>query len=140
MRIRKDDGGNNIMKILVVKPHEKPYEVDIENKLESMQAIVEGYIERIPLDKNVFLVCNEMGKVQELEGNRRVGNDVIAGTFFIVGANGYDFTSLTNQQVEMYSSRFEKDEIFEKKSINEWMKEVRFEPFDLEDDEEYEPD
>ena len=41
-----------------------------------------------------------------LEGNRRFGDRIIAGTFFICGDNGEDFCSLTDEQCEKYVREF----------------------------------
>ncbi|MFR4562345.1 MAG: DUF3846 domain-containing protein, partial [Flavonifractor plautii] len=46
--------------------------------------MVGGYIEVIPLEE-ICLVRNERGKLMGLPGGRRLGNDVIAGTFFLAG-------------------------------------------------------
>ena len=72
------------IQVLKVEPGKAPKIVTIPNTLEAMQQMVGGYIEVIPLD-DVCLVCNEEGKLMGLPGNRRLGNDVIAGTFFLAG-------------------------------------------------------
>lgn len=46
---------------------------------------VEGLFDCLYLDNNCILVCNGEGKINGMELNRRVGNDIIAGPFFIVG-------------------------------------------------------
>ena len=99
------------MKILIVEPNKEPYESLLENKLEAMQKIVGGNIEVVNLDQNTALVCNEEGKLDGLEGNRRVDHDVIAGTFFIVGDNNEgEFISLTDEQICNYHKRFKDSE------------------------------
>ena len=89
-----------------------------------MQTIVGGDIEEIGLDDHTVLVCNEEGKLMNLQANRRVGRDVIAGTFFIAGDDGSeDLVSLTDEQVNEYKERFheleeiEQQEVFEKIEI-----------------------
>ena len=59
-----------------------------------------------------------------LQANRRVGRDVIAGTFFIAGDDeSEDLVSLTDEQVNEYKERFheleeiEQQEVFEKIEI-----------------------
>ena len=47
-----------------------------------MQRVVGGLIEEIDLNDNTVLVCNEEGKLMNLQANRSVGRDVVAGTFF----------------------------------------------------------
>ena len=99
------------MKILIVEPNKEPYEALLDNKLEAMQKIVGGNIEVVNLDQNTALVCNEEGKLDGLEGNRRVAHDVIAGTFFIVGDNNEgEFISLTDEQISNYHKRFKDSE------------------------------
>ena len=99
------------MKILIVEPNKEPYESLLDNKLEAMQKIVGGNIEVVNLDQNTALVCNEEGKLDGLEGNRRVAHDVIAGTFFIVGDNNEgEFISLTDEQISNYHKRFKDSE------------------------------
>ena len=60
------------MKILVVEPLTAPYEKEIEGGLESMQAVVGGYIQAIyPFeDDELALICNEEGKLLGLPFNR----------------------------------------------------------------------
>jgi len=55
-----------------------------------------------------------------LTGNRRMDNgDVIAGTFFICGDNGYgEDISLTDDQVAQYTERFKEQEFFSYKEMD----------------------
>ncbi len=99
------------MKVLIVEPHKEPYEKDIDKSLSSMQKVVGGLIEPVDLDENATIVCNEEGKLMGLEGNRRVGRDIIAGTFFIAGTNDEgEFVSLTDEQLKACKERFNKPE------------------------------
>ena len=77
----------NELTVLKVEPGKAPEEVTIPNTLDAMQQMVGGYIEVVYLE-DACLVCNEDGKLIGLDGNRRVGNDIIAGTFFLVGDQG----------------------------------------------------
>lgn len=75
--------------------------------------MVGGYIEVIPLN-DVCLVCNEDGKLMGLEGNRRLGNDIIAGTFFLAGdTRSGDLCSLTQDQLQRFGELFAKPETFQ---------------------------
>lgn len=71
---------------LFVTPHHTPVEIRISDDLKSMQRAVGGLIEMIcPFeDESAILVCNEEGKLNGMEGNRRLEGDVIAGPFFII--------------------------------------------------------
>ncbi len=99
------------MRILIIEPQKVPYEAEINKELDSMQNIVGGLIQAVDLDENTSLVCNEEGKLIGLEGNRRVGRDIIAGTFFLCGFNEEgEFTSLNDEQIKKYSERFKEPE------------------------------
>ena len=99
--------------ILKIEPQKLPYEKEINNDLEGIQGEVEGLFECIYLDDNCILVCNEEGKLNGMELNRRIGNDIIAGPFFIAGDScDGEFISLTEEQVEQYTNEFSKIQEF----------------------------
>jgi len=104
----------NKLLIVKVEPDKLPQEKYIINDLNAMQAEVDGLIEMVDIDNHVCIVCNEEGKILNLSLNRVVGNDMIAGNFFVVGFNDNgDMESLTEGQVEKYKEQFNQ------KSINE---------------------
>ena len=74
------------MKVLVVEPHKKPYEKDVEHTLESLQGIVGGLIEPIYFDDSAIIV-NEEGKIKE-----------------------EDFTDIPEQAIPKYSRMFSRNE------------------------------
>lgn len=105
------------IKVLVVEPYKEPYEKVIKNNLKEKQDLVGGLIEytRIENEDNALLICNEEGKLLDLEPNRVLGRDIIVGTFFIVGDDpdiGED-RSLTNKQIERLKIRFGRESILE---------------------------
>ena len=98
--------------VLMVAPGEHPREVVLENNLDALQKAVsigceyQGLIEVISLEKGVCIICNEEGKLLGLEGNRRLGSDIIAGVFYVVGEDKRgNFVSLTEAQMEYYTKR-----------------------------------
>lgn len=97
--------------VLVFKPEEEPVVRDIDPSLESMQAVVGGWIEAIPIrNYPIALICNEEGKLDGLAWNRFLLNDagepedILVGTFFLIGANPEDgaFSSLPDEYIEMF--------------------------------------
>ena len=56
----------------------------LKNTLEAMQEAVGGYIDIIGLDGSVCILLNDEGKLIGLEGNRRIGSDIIVGDFLFV--------------------------------------------------------
>lgn len=95
------------LKVVIVEPGKHPRMEMIKDTLEEKQRIVDGYIEVLDLDDGAVLICNEVGKLIDLKANRKVGSDIIAGTFFIVGDDGSEkFVSLTDEQVDQYMKQF----------------------------------
>lgn len=100
--------------VLVVEPM-KPCRVqEIGGDLESMQAIVGGYIEEVtPFTDPVAIVCNEEGKNQGLPLNRPLTDrhgvpyDFLCGTFFIAGVEGEHFVSLADDQIRTYKELYD---------------------------------
>ena len=81
------------MNVLMVEPGKAPYETQIGDDLQSMQALVGGYLEAVyPFEQPVALVCRESGKLDGLTLNRALRDadgdvyDIVAGKFFIVGS------------------------------------------------------
>ena len=109
----------NRIKVLKVEPLKKPTVCYLENKLEALQEAVSidaeyvGLIEIIDLDRRTCLLCNEDGKLIGLMPNRRVGDDIICGVFYVTGQNEEgDLTSLTEEQIEYYGKMFADVEYF----------------------------
>lgn len=100
------------IRVLVVEPGKDPEVQVIENSLEGIQQIVQGYIECVTLhDKageNLALICNEEGKIRNLPMNAAVAeiDDVIFGTFLIAGTDRDEFASLTDGQIFEMNERF----------------------------------
>lgn len=71
----------------------------IDGGLESLQAIVGGYIERLPMHEGLSLVCNEDGQMRGLPVSHVALMQwgvwqPIAGPFFVCRIAGADFASL----------------------------------------------
>ena len=108
------------MRVLIVPPKARPYVAEIEIGLEPMQELVGGSIEMVDLDDNTSLVCNEEGKIQGLEGNRRIGRDIIAGTFFLCGFNEEgESVSLSDEQISKYYERFREPEHYSQEEVED---------------------
>ena len=97
------------IRILVVEPNKEPKQLNVEHTLENLQKLVGGLIEYIELDYNTDIVCNEEGKLLSLELNRKIGNDIVAGTFLIVGQHNGETISLSKKQIKKYREIFRLD-------------------------------
>jgi len=102
------------IRVLKVEPYCPPIETTIKNNLESLQEAVGGLIEFLPIDNenSIEILCNEEGKLIGLEPNRRVGNDIIVGIFYIIKTNSAgECVSLSDREIETYTKLFEKPEL-----------------------------
>ncbi len=103
------------LNVLVVEPNKLPYEALIPNTLTAKQEIVKGNIEYVYLKNNddVCLICNEEGKILDMEPNRTIDYDIIVGPFIIV-SNEFDDgedRSLSKKQIDKYKKYFDENSI-----------------------------
>ena len=78
--------------------------------MKSLQRAVDGHIAPVYLGDGTILMCNDEAKLIGMDGNRRLGDSTIAGPFFIVGEDGEDFRSLTDDEIQRYMKRFAEPE------------------------------
>lgn len=112
----------DVIKVLKVEPKKKPEICLLKNDLKSLQEAVGGLIEIISLDVGVALLCNEEGKLIGLEANRRLGSDIIVGTFYVLGddENGV-LKSISEEDAEYYSELFKDFEEISQEEVDESM-------------------
>ena len=107
----------NVLRAVYVEPNKPAYETEIENTLKALQRAVGGYIEAVSISDGISLVCNEEGKLDNLPGNRRIGKDIIAGSFVIVGNGEEEFRSLTDEETNRYLKEFARPEEISEKEV-----------------------
>ena len=107
------------IQVVLCEPGKKARVTTIMNNLESLQKMVDGYIEAVyPFDDPVAIVCNEEGKLNQAELNRSLRDefgeiyDIIAGPFLVVGLSEDDFATLSKEHQEKYCKMFEHPEMF----------------------------
>ena len=98
------------MKVVMVEPNKPAYITEIGIDLASIQEAVGGLIEPIYVLGEAIMVGNEEAKLIGLDGNRRFGNNIVAGPFFICSEkmtdNGTVFCSLSDELCEKYVQHF----------------------------------
>lgn len=110
---------DNLMQVVYVEPHRKPFVSEIEHTLDAEQKAVGGLIELVYNEDGTAIICNEEGKLIGLDGNRRIGDgsSIIAGSFFVVGLTEDDFCSLTDEEIQNYMKRFSEPEEIPKEDV-----------------------
>ena len=111
--------------VLMVEPHKPPCMVELNNDLDSLQKAVsigadeQGLIELVHLEDNVYILCNQEGKLIGLEPNRRLSNDILCGVFYVVADDeDGNLVSLTEVQQARYAQMFlESDEGIDREQV-----------------------
>ena len=105
--------------VVLCEPGKEACVTTIPNDLESLQQTVGGYIEAIyPFDDPVAIICNEEGKLNNMELNRALRDesgpiyDILAGPFLVAGLGDDDFTSLSESLQQKYYQMFRHHEMF----------------------------
>ena len=97
---------NKSIDVLMVVAGIRPCKVSIRGTYNSLKYLVNpslsltSEIEVIMLENDVALIYNCEGALLGLKGNRKVGESIIAGTFFVVGVKNGTIASLTKEKQE----------------------------------------
>ena len=112
--------------VLMVEPGKHPKITKLKDDLDSLQKAVsigadyQGLIEIVSLGNGVCIMCNEEGKLIGLEGNRRLGNDILVGVFYIMEEDEEgELVSLSEENIKRYTERFWEPEVFTQSEIEE---------------------
>lgn len=83
------------IKVIIKRPDEPVGHVTaISNTLQNFQRTVGGNIETICLDVDAIIICNEEGKLRNLEPNIEIDGDILVGTIIVVGIAEEDFADI----------------------------------------------
>lgn len=101
-------------RVLVANPGEEVEVRNIPADLESMQAVVDGYIELWAIEDHVHFVCNDEGRINGMPFNRYVDLSdgtvwAIYGPILVIGGNEEtgEFESLTDADIARWKPRLD---------------------------------
>ena len=108
------------IRVLKIEPMDHPSVCYIKPTIKSFKEAVGadlieyGDIEAKIIAYRVYAVFNKDRFLTSLEPNRQIGDDIIVGTMFIVAVDDKRLpVSLTDEQIELYSSMFYDVEFFD---------------------------
>lgn len=114
------------IKALMVEPGKNPKVTVLQNNLDSLQKAVsigadyQGLIEIVPLGNGDCILCNEEGKLIGLDGNRRVGRDIIVGVFYVMSEDREgNLISLSEKKIQYYQKLFWAPQTFDREEIED---------------------
>lgn len=126
----KTQKSGNLMRVLYVEPHKKPYIAEIENTLEGVKKAVQGSIEYMANDDGTVIGICEDNKTNGSEGNRRFRADILAGPFFIAEDDGEDIISLSDENMKKYAEIFAEPEEISSEEVQAHNR-IRFIPWTM---------
>ena len=110
--------------VLMVEPGKHPKVTTLKDDLECLQKAVsigadyQGLIEFVSLGNGDCIMCNEEGKLIGLDGNRRLGDDILVGVFYIMSENeDGELVSLSEKKIKRYTELFWEPETFDRTDI-----------------------
>lgn len=82
------------IRVIIKRPDEEYGHVtNISPTLKNLQKTVGGYIETIS-NENFTIICNEEGRIHNLEPNMQFCGEMLVGTIVVVGVDGEEFGDL----------------------------------------------
>ena len=101
------------IRVLLIEPMEHPKEHHIEPSMQAFRKAVnvgaahQGKVEAKKLEHGVYAIFNKDRYLTELAPNRKIGDDIIVGTMFIVAVDENRMPiSMTDEQMKKYALRF----------------------------------
>lgn len=83
-----------VISIVIKEPGKQWERRELDNTLEAFQHVVDGYIEPYTIADDIAIICNEEGRLRQLDYNLYYLGSDWYGTIMMVGVDGEDFCSL----------------------------------------------
>lgn len=116
------------IKAIMVKPNEIPKTTELKVSIDSFNKAVSvdtdydclACCKR--LERRVYILYADESSVLFFPPNRRIGNDIISGVFYVIGTKDGKPVSLTDKQIEKYTEMFsEPEEYGEYEVLNSYL-------------------
>lgn len=107
------------IRVLLVAPTDHPKISYLEPTMKALRKAVSAGLEEVcdveakKLEANIYVIFNKERFLIELLPNRRIDDDIISGTFYVIATDGNSHpTSLTDEKIQKYMLRFWNTEDF----------------------------
>lgn len=85
---------------------------EIKKGLESLQEIVEGYLEPVSCNlPNIEMLANEEGKLRSLQPNFKCGNNIIVGNVVFARVKNSNYESITDEDFELIKAFIDENKL-----------------------------
>lgn len=82
------------IKVIAKRPDSLPYVTWVSNNLQNLQRYVGGHIEVVPLTDKTVVICNEEGRLMNLDYNCNIAGIDFVGDIIICGVDGEEFADI----------------------------------------------
>lgn len=86
------------IKVIIKEPGKEPETKTIRNDLETMQKIVGGYIQALPIASDLAVICNEEGRLLNLPYNLDICGASFCGTIILAGTSEDEFCDIPEER------------------------------------------
>lgn len=80
--------------VIIKNPGRRAEPREIPNTLEELQGIVGGYIETVRFASDCLIICNEEGKLRNMEPNLFLCGELFVGPIILCGVDGEEFDDI----------------------------------------------
>ena len=89
--------------LALIKKPGQPVEVEplFENSLKAFQDAVGGRIEAVSISHDFVVICNEEGRILDLQFNVEINGIGFVGTIVVVGVKGSEFASVKASSIPL---------------------------------------
>ena len=87
------------MTVIIKEPNKKPVISNIDSNMDTLQKLVDGYIECIQFNSNVLTLINEEGFIKRLDSNIRYYDKILMGTIIFCSIKNDEFSSLSQKSI-----------------------------------------
>ena len=92
---------NMSMYVCVKRPNQGAFYSLIDNTLEALQKFVGGYIEIVPLARDLVAICNEEGRIYGLDHNCVISGIDFVGPILLCGTKGEELSDIPYSMDDM---------------------------------------
>lgn len=94
------------IKAILVQPNMRGKVIIIENSLKALQKAVGGHLGTMTFAEDAAVIFNEEGRILNLPYNLKFLGYDFYGTILVVGINGEEFDSLSENAIDLLSNSF----------------------------------
>lgn len=117
---------------LMIRPGEHPKQIYLCEDLLSLKIALgieeemESDVSVLPLDGRAIVLFHRDSMWYGGKGNRRIGEDIITGTLYIVGVEKGELVSLSRKELKQYAKRFwDPEEFTHDDLIDNWLADLQ---------------